>query len=308
MDLRQLRALVTLVENGFSVSQAAERLHLVQPAVSQQLKQLEQELGVQLFRRRGKRLLGLTDPGAKALGHARDALAAAANVIAVGKEHRDDHSGVLRIATTHTQARYVLPAAIRRFRGEYPQVTLEIHQGTPAQLVDLLLRDQVDLAICTEGLERQSSLTSVPCYRWNRCLIAPLGHVLLERRPLTLDALCEYPLVTYVFGFTGRGNLSNAFAREGLQPRVVLSAADTDVIKTYVREGLGIGIIADMAYQPASDGDLGVRDLSHLFPWEITKVAHGRDKDLRTFQQRFLDLFQEETAGMINPVRQLGPA
>lgn len=298
MDLRQLRSLVTLVECGCNVSQAAERLHLVQPAVSQHLRQLEDELGVRLFRRHGKRLMGLTELGSKVLTYARDALAAAGNIVAAGKDHTQEGTGVLRVAATHTQARYVLPSVVRRFSAEYPGVALEIHQGTPAQLIDMVVRDAVDLAVCTEGLGQHQALLAVPCYRWNRCLVAQGGHPVLERKPITLEVLCAYPIITYVFGFTGRGNMSTAFAREGLRPHVVLGAADTDVIKTYVREGLGLGIIADMAYQPGADADLVRRDLSHLFPWEVTKIAHLRGKYLRRFQTRFIDIFQIETAGL----------
>lgn len=296
MDLRQLRSLVTVVECDFSVSRAATCLHVVQPAVSRHLKQLEEELGVRLFRRHGKRLLGLTDIGEAVLGYARETLAATGNISAIGKDHVQETAGVLRIGATHTQARYVLPPVIRRFSAEFPDVVLEIHQGTPAQLIDMVLRDTVDFAVCTEGLAHHDNLTAVPCYRWNRCLIAPLGHPVLERRPLALEVLCEYPIITYVFGFTGRGSLSRAFAREGLHPRVVLGAADTDVIKTYVSEGMGIGIIADMAYQRAADTGLGRRDLAHLFPWEVTRIAYLRNKYLRRFQQRFIDVFQAETA------------
>jgi len=298
MELRQLRSLVTLVDVGFNVTQAAERLHLVQPAVSQHLKQLEEELGVRLFRRHGKRLLGLTEAGEKAVVYARNALSATRDIVAVGKDHVQEEHGVLRIGATHTQARYVLPPVIRHFATDYPSVSLEFHQGTPAQLIEMVLRDAVDLAVCTEGLGQHAALTAIPCYRWNRCLIAPAGHPILQRKPITLEALCEFPVITYVFGFTGRGNLSGAFAREGLRPRVVLGAADTDVIKTYVREGMGIGIIADMAYQPDTDSDLGRRDLAHLFPWEVTKIAHLQEKYLRSFQRRFIEIFQAETAGL----------
>ncbi|MCG6897350.1 MAG: LysR family transcriptional regulator [Thiocapsa sp.] len=298
MELRQLRSFVTLVESDFNVSQAAERLHLVQPAVSQHLRQLEDELGVRLFRRRGKRLLGLNEVGDKVLAYARAALTATGNIAAVGKDHAQEQTGVLRVAATHTQARYVLPSVVRRFSAEYPGVALEIHQGTPAQLIDMVVRDGVDLAVCTEGLDPHPALLAVPCYRWNRCLVAPEGHPVLACKPLTLDVLCAYPVITYVFGFTGRGNMSDTFSREGLRPHVVLGAVDTDVIKTYVREGLGIGIIADMAYQPDHDADLARRDLSHLFPWEVTKIAHLRNKYLRGFQQRFIDVFQAETAGL----------
>jgi LysR family cys regulon transcriptional activator len=296
MELRQLRSLVALVEADFSVSRAAIRLHLVQPAVSQHLKQLEEELGTRLIRRQGKRLVGLTEAGEQVLGYARGILAGTANILAIGQDRHAEDTGVLRIATTHTQARYVLPSAVRRFRADYPEVEVQIHQGTPRQLVDMVLRNAADLAICTEALGDQPTLTAIPCYRWNRCLIAPVGTPILAARPITLELLCSQPMITYVFGFTGRGRLSDTFAREGLRPRVVLSAADTDVIKTYVREGLGIGIVADLAYDPEQDTDLGVRDLSHLFPWEVTRIAHTRDKYLRRFQRDFIDLFQVESA------------
>jgi LysR family cys regulon transcriptional activator len=296
MELRQLRSLVTLAENGFSVSRAAESLHLVQSAVSQHLKQLEDELGTRLFHRQGKRLAGLTEAGAAAVVYARQTLTGAASVAAVGRDQVGVTSGTLRLGATHTQARYILPPVVRRFAGEFPEVEVQIHQGTPGQLVELVVRDAVDLAICTEALANEPALEAVHCYRWNRCAIAPLGHPLLSAPAMTLELLCEYPMITYVFGFTGRGNFSTAFAREGLRPRVVLSAADTDVIKTYVREGMGIGIIADLAYEPTLDADLGRRDLSHLFPWEVTKVAYLRDKYLQRFQRRFIDLFQEASA------------
>jgi LysR family cys regulon transcriptional activator len=299
MELRQLRSLVALVESDFSVSRAAARLHLVQPAVSQHLKRLEQELGTRLIQRRGKRLLGLTEAGERVLVHARAALADTASILAVGRDYRGDASGVLRIGTTHTQARYVLPPAIRQFRSDYPQVEVEIHQDSPRQLVDLLLHDAVDLAVCTEALSEHSELNSAPCYRWNRCLIAPLDHPVLAQRPLTLELLCEHPLVTYVFGFTGRRQFSNAFARDGLRPRVVLSAADTDVIKTYVREGMGLGVVVDLAFDPDQDRDLGMRSLAHLFPWEVTRIAWSRDKYLRTFQRDFIELFQRQAAALL---------
>lgn len=303
MELRQLRSLVNLVECGFSVSHTAARLNLVQPAVSQHLRQLEQELGTTLFLRHGKRLVGLTEPGQSVLHYARSTLAGASNILAIGQDHAKEDTGLLRIGTTHTQARYVLPPAIRQFREAYPSVEMQIHQGTPQQLVDMTVQHAVDLAICTEALGAHPALSSVPCYRWNRCLIAPQGHPVLELRPITLEVLCEHPLVTYVFGFTGRGHFSDTFAKEGLRPRVVLSAADTDVIKTYVREGLGIGIIAHLAYDPDQDSDLGVRDLSHLFPSEVTKIACLRDKYLRKLEQHFMDLFQREATGISHRTR-----
>jgi len=293
MDLRQVRSLVALVDHGFSVSRAAEHLHLVQPAVSQHLRLLESTLGTPLFQRQGKRLVGLTDAGRAVLRHARAMLAEAASIVAVGRDHVEEGRGVLRIGTTHTQARYMLPPVVQAFREAYPEVEVQIHQGTPADLVEMALADRVDLAICTEAIGEHPALLTFPSYRWNRSLIAPREHVVLDRRPISLGVLCEYPLITYVAGFTGRTSLSQTFAKVGLHPRVVLSAADADVIKTYVRAGMGIGIIADLAFQPDSDGDLERRSLSHLFPWEVTRIAYPRNKHVRRFQQRFIDLFQQ---------------
>ncbi len=292
MELRQLRSLITLVENGFSVSRAAEQLHLVQSAVSQHLSRLEEEVGARLFLRHGKRLIGLTEVGEKVVWYARQTLADARNILEVGREHVDHTRGVLRIGATHTQARYVLPPAIKAFRADYPGVELQIHQATPQQLVGMVLEDKVDLSICTEALAEQPALTCIPCYRWNRSLIATADHPLLARKRLTLKALCEYPIITYVFGLTGRGHFSEAFSKAGLTPRVVLSAADTDVIKTYVREGLGVGIIASIAYMPDQDSDLVIRDLSNLFPWEVTNIAYKKEKYLRRYQQYFIELLQ----------------
>lgn len=294
MELRHLRSLVTLVDSGFNVSRTAEQLHVVQPAVSQHLKQLEEEIGTRLFVRQGKRLTGLTIVGEQVVDYARQVLAQSNSILAIGLDHTEESHGELRIATTHTQACYVLPPVIRRFTAKYPAVSLQIHQGTPAQLVDAAVHDAVDFAICTEALGEHAALRAIPCYRWNRCVIAPEAHPVLSRKRVSLKQLCSYPVITYVFGFTGRGHFSDTFEKAGLHPNVVLSAADTDVIKTYVREGLGIGIIAQLAYQSARDGDLGMRELSHLFPWETTKIAYARGKYLRKFQQEFIDIFQSE--------------
>jgi len=303
MELRQLASLVAVAESGLNVTEAAERLHLVQSAVSQQLARLERELGARLFVRRGKRLVGLTAGGEAVLSYARQALAIRENILAIGRDQVAEGSGVLTIATTHTQARYVLPPVIRAFRRIFPAVNLQIHQGTPRQLVEMAMTDRVDFSVCTEELGDHPSLTALPIYRWNRGLIAPQGHPLLARRTLGLEDICEYPLVTYTFGFTGATHLQATFARAGLNPQVVLSAADTDVIKTYVREGLGVGLIASMAYSPRQDKDLVLRDLSNLLPWETTWVAYHRGKYLRRFQQRFIELLDQMTLenGVIRP-------
>ncbi|ODB85723.1 transcriptional regulator CysB [Candidatus Thiodiazotropha endoloripes] len=293
MELRQLTSLVALEESGFNVTLAAKHLFLVQSAVSQHLAQLEQELGTQLFMRKGKRLIGLTAAGEEVLNYARQALAIRENILDVGREHVEEGSGLLRIGTTHTQACYVLPAVIRAFRKQFPQVNLQINQGTPQQLVELVVTDRVDFSICTEELGENSTLTAIPCYRWNRSLIALKGHPVLSERPLSLERICNYPLITYTFGFTGANHMQTTFARAGLQPNVVLTAADTDVIKTYVREGMGIGLIASMAYLPELDPDLETRDLSHMLPWETTWVAYHKDKYLRRYQKRFIDLLEQ---------------
>ena len=298
MDLRQLRSLVALVDHGFSVSRAAEYLHLVQPAVSQHLRSLESTLGTPLFQRHGKRLVGLTDAGAQVLRHARSMLAEAASIVAVGRDHVEEARGVLRIGTTHTQARYVLPSVVQQFCTAYPEVEVQIHQGTPAELVEMALADRVDLAICTEAIGEHPAFLTLPCYRWNRSLIATPGHPVLNRRPISLGVLCEYPLITYVAGFTGRTSLSQTFAKVGLHPKVVLSAADADVIKTYVRAGMGVGIIADLAFEEDLDADLERRSISHLFPWEVTRLAYPKNKYVRRFQQRFIELFQQQANGI----------
>ncbi|MCU7872461.1 MAG: LysR family transcriptional regulator [Candidatus Thiodiazotropha sp. (ex Lucinoma borealis)] len=293
MELRQLTSFVTLAESGFNVTEAAEKLCLVQSAVSQHLAGLEKELGTQLFVRKGKRLIALTASGESVLNYARQALAIRENILSIGRDHVEEESGVLRIGTTHTQARYVLPPVIRAFRQSYPSVSLQIHQGTPRQLVEMALTDHVDFSICTEELGLHSSLTAIPCYRWNRSLIALKGHPILKHKPLSLECLCEYPMITYTFGFTGASRMQSSFARAGLKPEVVLTAADTDVIKTYVREGLGVGLIASMAYSSGQDKDLVLRDLSTLLPWETTWVAYHKDKYLRRFQQFFIKLLDE---------------
>ncbi|MET0003292.1 MAG: LysR substrate-binding domain-containing protein [Candidatus Thiodiazotropha sp.] len=298
MDLRQLKSLVLLVEYDYSVSRTAQSLHLVQPAVSQHIKQLEANLGTKLFLRQGKRLVGLTEAGERVVHYARNIQADMANILAVGQDHVSEDVGTLRIGTTHTQARYVLPPVIRQFSLAYPKVELQILEGRPQQLVDMAVQDKVDFAICTEALSDNPALLAIPCNRWNRCLIAPDSHAVLRRKQITLKALCRYPIITYVVGFTGRGHLNDTFSNAGLMPHVVLSATDTDVIKTYVREGLGIGIIAELAYDREKDQDLGMRELNHLFPWEVTKIGYRRDKFLRNHQQRFIDLFQAASARM----------
>lgn len=291
MEIRQLKSLIKTIECGLSVSKAAQEMFLVQSAVSQHLKKLEEELGADLFIRKGKRLTGLTQIGQQVATHARVTLASVKSIRAIGQDHINQEEGILRIGSTHTQARYVLPPVIKEFNLAFPAVEMQIHQGTPKQLVQWAENDDLDFSICTEALADSSQLTNIPCYKWNRSLITLPNHPLLEKATLSLNDLCDYPLITYVYGFTGRKTFSETFTKARLHPSVVLSAADTDVIKTYVKEEMGVGIIASMALDDEQTGDFVSRDVSHLFPWEITRIAYLNDKFLRQYQQKFIDLF-----------------
>lgn len=293
MEIRQLKSLIALVENGFNVSQAAAKMNLVQSAVSQQISKLESELGTQLFVRHGKRLIGITDIGEEILDYAYRTLANVENIREISREQLKQGEGMLRIGATHTQARYILPSVIKQFRAHFPDVELQVHQGTPEQLVEKAIHDDVDFSICTEALATHADLCTIPCYQWNRSLIALPNNPILQHGDIDLALLAQYPIVTYVYGFTGRSVFTETFVQQGLKPKVVLSAADTDIIKTYVREGLGVGIIASLAYVEDQDKDLQMRDLSDLFPWETTRIAYQRDKYIRRHQQYFIDLFQQ---------------
>jgi LysR family cys regulon transcriptional activator len=306
MDIRQLKTLISLIDNDFNVSRTAEKLFLVQSAVSQQLKRLEQELGFELFVRKGKRLTGLSSPGVEVETQARDALKAVKNISLIADEQRSMSQGELRIGCTHTQARYILPPVIRLFNQTYPDIEFQIHQGTPRQLVEWASHDQVDFSICTEELAESRALDSIACYQWNRSLITRQGHPLQNKESIGLGDLCEYPIITYVAGFTGRQHFNEVFARAGLKPNTVLSAADTDIIKAYVLDGLGIGVIASMAYDEKLDTELAERDISHLFPAETTRIAYQKNKYIRRFQQTFIDLFfktiQQDNTHRFKPV------
>lgn len=293
MELRQLRSLIALVENDFSVSQTAVKMSLVQSAVSQQISKLESELSTQLFIRHGKRLIGLTSVGKEVLGYAYRTLSNVESIREIGRECLSQDEGMLRIGATHTQARYILPSVIKKFRAHYSDIELQVHQGTPEQLVERTLRDEVDFSICTEALATHADFVTIPCYRWNRTLIALEDSPILEHDVIDLELLTRHSIVTYVYGFTGCSVFTDTFDKAGLKPKVVLSAADTDIIKTYVREGLGVGIIASLAYVSEQDSDLLERDLSDLFPWETTYIAYPKDKYIRRHQQYFIDLFQQ---------------
>lgn len=291
MKLQQLRYVWEVAQHGFKVSVAAESLMTSQPGVSKQIRLLEEELGFDLFVRNGKNFVSLTEGGERIVQVAGEILAKTRDIRQIADEFLDQGSGVLSIATTHTQARYALPPVMDRFMQLYPNIQLTLHQGTPLQVAELASRGDVDVAIATESTDAVDNLVTLPCYRWNRSVLVPKGHPLIETSPLTLEAISKFPIITYTFGFTGRSQLDRAFESSGIQPRVALTAVDADVIKTYVRLGMGIGIVAHMAYDPREDSDLVALDAGHLFEASTTRIAIRRDMFIRTYLYDFIHLF-----------------
>jgi LysR family transcriptional regulator, cys regulon transcriptional activator len=291
VNLQQLKYLCAIVDNGLNVSDAAEALYTSQPGISKQVRQLEDELGLRVFVRQGKRLASLTPAGEVVVATARRALREIGNLKRVADEFRSEDSGVLSIATTHTQARYVLPPVLAKFAVRFPKVRLVLHQGNPLQVAEQTRNGDVDVGIATEALGNYPDLVALPCHRWNRCVLVPKEHPLTRTRPLTLEALARYPIVTYDFSFTGRSAINAAFASKGLEPNVVLSALDSDVIKTYVELGMGVGIVAQMAYDASKDSSFEMLDASHLFAASTTRLALRRGVFLRGFVYEFITLF-----------------
>ncbi|HCX34376.1 MAG TPA: transcriptional regulator CysB [Rhodocyclaceae bacterium] len=291
MNLRQLRYVFETARQGFNISGAAAALHTSQPGVSKQVRLLEEELGVAVFVRQGKRLTGITEPGGEVLKIAERMLRDADNLRAIGREFGIEEAGTLAIATTHTQARYVLPPVIREFLRRHPAVRVHLHQGSPSEVCRCVLSGEADIAIATEAINDQEGLAMLPCYRWNRCVIAAPGHPILDARPLTLEEIAKYPIVTYDFAFTGRSQINAAFAARGLSPNVVLTAIDADIIKTYVALGLGIGIVAYMAYEPGRDAGLRAVDAAHLFESATTRIGLRPGTWLRGYAFTFIELF-----------------
>ncbi|TVQ74579.1 MAG: HTH-type transcriptional regulator CysB [Chromatiaceae bacterium] len=290
MKLQQFRYLQAIVENNLNVTEAAERLFTSQPGVSKQVKLLEEELGLEIFHRSGKHFSHVTPAGQKILARAENILREVENIRAIAEEFGDETRGSLSIATTHTQARYFLPPLIKRFRERYPQVHLLIHQGNPEQIAQMAASGQVDFAIATEAIALHRELIMVPAYRWLHGVVVTPEHPLTKRESLTLKAVAEHPIVTYVHGFTGRGQLEQDFQKQGLTPEVVLSAADSDVIKTYVRLGLGAGIIAHMAFEEETDTDLVYLPADGLFSEHVTRVGFRRGMYLRSYMGYFMSL------------------
>lgn len=295
MNFQQLRAAREAVRQGFNLTTAAEALHTSQPGVSRQIRELEEELGIELFVRAGKRLTGLTAPGATVLPIVERLLLEADNLKRSGENFARADAGTLTIAATHSQARYALPAAVRDFRATHPQVVLHMHQGSPGQVAAMLLDGSADLGVATEALADYDDLVALPCYRWTHKVIVPPEHALARAakagRALTLQSLAEWPIITYEPGYTGRGHIDDGFAKAGLAPQVVLTAMDADVIKTYVELGLGVGIVAAIAYDEERDRHLEAIEAGHLFAANLTRLAVRRGSLLRDYTYRFIETF-----------------
>lgn len=287
MKLQQLRYIWEVSRHNLNVSTTAQHLFTSQPGISKQIRLLEGELGVEIFARSGKHLTRITPAGQAVVDLAGKILHTVENIKQVAQEHNDEHLGSLTIATTHTQARYALPEIIKGFGERYPSIILHMHQGNPQQIAQMVCDGQADIAICTEAVSQFSDLISLPWYRWNRCILVPKGHPLSDVDTLTLEMLAQYPLITYTNGFTGSAQLAANFHEQGLEPNVVLTAADADVIKTYVRLGLGIGIVAHMASDP-EETDLVALDASHLFDDAMTMIALRRGTYLRRYMFDFI--------------------
>jgi len=291
MKLHQLRYLTAVVQNGLNITTAARKLHTSQPGVSKQLKLLEDELGFPLFERDGRNLTRVTAAGQQVVDRALRILEEVQNIRRLSSDLKDDRTGSLSIGTTHTQARYVLPPIVQKFRVTYPDVDLHLHQGTSEQIAELAKLDRIDFAIATGADEQFPGLVLLPCYRWSRRIVVPRDHPLAGEKTVSLAALARYPIVTYTFSFSGRSSLPALFESAGLKLNVALTASDADVIKTYVRSGLGVGIVASMALDAREDRDLVVLDASHLFASHVTWIGFRRGRLLRGYMYEFLKSF-----------------
>ncbi|MBK8815514.1 MAG: CysB family HTH-type transcriptional regulator [Methylococcaceae bacterium] len=290
MNLIQLRYVREIVRQGLSVSNASEMLHTSQSGVSRQIQLLEEELNLLIFQRNGKRLIGITEPGEMIVKLAEQVMREVESIRRVGQEYTQKDKGTLTIATTHTQARYFLPPAVKQFMQTFPDVALTIHQGNPVQVAEQVQSGEADIGIATESISAFENLMCLPCYQWNRCIVTPEGHPLLSDTPLTLEKITRYPLITYDFSFTGGSLVKRVFHEADLEPNVVLTAIDADVIKTYVNLGLGIGLLATMAYDAERDSHLKMLDASQLFPASTTYLGLRRDAFLRDYVYDFIHM------------------
>jgi LysR family cys regulon transcriptional activator len=290
MNFQQLRIVRETVRRNFNLTEAAAALFTSQSGLSKHIKDLEDELGIELFVRKGRRLLGLTEPGKELAQIVERMLLDARNIKALADQFRQRDEGQLTIATTHTQARYALPKVVVEFKRLFPKVHLALHQGSPGEIASMLQLGEADIGVATEMLGGVAELTSFPFYAWRHTLIVPKGHPLASQTAPTLEAIAEYPLITYHEGFTGRERVDQAFASAGLSPDIIMSALDADVIKTYVALGLGVGIVASMAYDPQRDDHLQLIDTQQLFAQNVTQIAVRRGRYLRGYAYRFIEL------------------
>jgi len=292
MNFQQLKSVRETVRSGFNLTEVAAALHTSQPGVSRQIRELEEELGVDIFVRSGKRLTGLTEPGSALLPIVERLLLDCDNLKRAGQDFNSRMDGPLSVAATHSQARYALPHVVRDFRALFPQVTLHLHQGSPKQVAEMLLSGEADIGVATEALALYPQLVTLPSYRWTHSIVVPPDHPLLAHtEPVSLQQLAQYPLITYNQGFTGRSHIDEAFEREGLHPEVVLTAMDADVIKTYVELGMGVGIVASIAVDPERDTQLRMLDARHLFEINLTRLAVRRGTWLRGYAYSFIETF-----------------
>ncbi|MDD0813174.1 CysB family HTH-type transcriptional regulator [Curvibacter sp. HBC28] len=290
MNFQQLRSLRETVRCGFNLTEVANSLHTSQPGVSRQIRELEDELGIELFVRVGKRLTGLTEPGRHLLPIVERILLDSSNLRKAGQEFVAQQNGLLSIAATHSQARYALPAAVQEFRAQFPHVKLNLHQGSPRQVAEMLLSGEADVGIATEALAQYDTLLALPCYRWTHAVVVQPGHPLLDA-PLTLERLAQWPLITYDTGYTGRSHIDEAFGQRQLKPNLVLTAMDADVIKTYVELGMGVGIVASIAYEAERDTGLRAIDAGHIFGINLTRLAVRWGSYLRSYEYAFISSF-----------------
>ncbi|MDR1889067.1 MAG: CysB family HTH-type transcriptional regulator [Zoogloeaceae bacterium] len=291
MKLQQLRYIVEVMRRGLNVSEAAEALYTSQPGVSKQIKLLEDELGVVIFERSGKRFTGVTEPGQAIIERAEHILRESENLVRLGRDYAGGETGTLVVAATHTQARYAMPPAVKEFMTRHPTVQLILRQGTPTQIADWVEKGDADIGIATESLDNRPSLVSLPVCQWRHCVIATENHSITQAKPLSLADLARWPLITYDADFTGRSRINQAFARHNLEPKIVLTALDADVIKTYVSMGLGLGIIAEMAFDKTRDAGLEAFSAGHLFESNTTRMALRRGVFPRRFEYDFIHFF-----------------
>lgn len=291
MKLQQLRCIFEVVQNDFNISKAANSLHTSQPGVSKQIQLLEDEVGVQIFQRNGKRLTGLTEPGQQVFDSIAEIIREEKNIKRVSEEYDKKDTGNFTIATTHTQARYKLPNVVEEFVKKYPKINLNIHQGNPSQVTEQIVNGDADVGIATESIGLHDKIFCIPCYSWNRIIVMPKSHPLNEEKIITLEHLATYPLITYDYAFTGSTIVSKVFKESNLKPNIMLTAIDADVIKTYVNLNLGIGLIAEMAFDSSKDIDLVSRDVSHLFPLSTTYLGIRKDTFIRASTFDFIKMF-----------------